>query len=100
MHCIHYSFINTLLHYCRIDITVDNSIRLMSCAGQIIISLSNKGDASAVKHPNGLVQQTDKFVQLLAHDQSKNNNFTYVMSHGRLKNDLMCVMCLKMYHFL
>lgn len=61
----------------RIDITVDNSIRLLSCAGQIIVSLSSKGDASAVKHPNGSVQQIDKFVQIIAHDQSENNN-TYV----------------------
>lgn len=56
----------------RIDVTVDNSFRLTSCAGQIAIALSNTGESSAIKHPNGMVQQIDNLVEIITSDPSEN----------------------------
>lgn len=74
--CKHLS--NISMKSARIDITVDNSIRLTSCDGQIIVSLSNTGEVSALKHPNGYVHQFGKFAQIITNDGSKRNNYTYV----------------------
>lgn len=42
----------------------------------MIITLSNTGNASAIKHSNGLVLQTDKFVQIVANNSIENSDLT------------------------
>ncbi|KAG4074656.1 hypothetical protein HA402_004527 [Bradysia odoriphaga] len=73
----------SLRHGIQIDVTVDNSFRLTTNAGQIVIALSNTGQESAIKHTNGMVLQFDNTVQIVTNDQSQNpENARYATMSG------------------
>ncbi|KAJ6643806.1 hypothetical protein Bhyg_08771 [Pseudolycoriella hygida] len=75
----------SLRHGVRVDVSVDNAIRLTCSASQIAMSLSNKGDISAVKHPNGFVEQIHNTIKITAknpHDKSDLKRYANMSVNG------------------
>ncbi|XP_049853103.1 uncharacterized protein LOC126334675 isoform X1 [Schistocerca gregaria] len=56
----------------RVEMTVDQAIRIVSLKNNILLALSSSGSSSALIHPNGCVYQYGSRVEILANDANGN----------------------------
>lgn len=57
----------------NILLTLDHGILIEN--GTVRIAVSPSGKLSALDHPNGRIRQMNGFVDIVAYDGSKNNNY-------------------------
>jgi len=58
----------------RVDITVDQAIRVINTKNNTVLALNETGASAALIHPNGRVYQYGSRVEILAQDLRNGNN--------------------------
>ncbi|XP_049853107.1 uncharacterized protein LOC126334677 isoform X2 [Schistocerca gregaria] len=66
----------------RIDMTVDQAIRIINRKNNIVLTLSSSGSTSSLIHPNGRVYQYGSRVEIMANDPHGNNKYAKMWYKG------------------
>ncbi|XP_049948079.1 uncharacterized protein LOC126456368 [Schistocerca serialis cubense] len=66
----------------RIDMTVDQAIRIINPKNNIVLTLSSSGSTSSLIHPNGRVYQYGSRVEIMANDPHGNNKYAKMWYKG------------------
>ncbi|XP_021935202.1 uncharacterized protein LOC110837413 isoform X2 [Zootermopsis nevadensis] len=66
----------------RVDMTIDQAVRIINFKNNIVMSLSSSGSAAALLHPNGRIYQHGSHVEILVCDVHGNNKYAEMWHKG------------------